>query len=68
MNTEFQLVWSVILGAIGFGYFIYSKKHKAVVPFCSAIGLFILPYLVNSLGLLIIIALILMVLPYWLKY
>jgi hypothetical protein len=28
------MVWSVLFGGIGIGYFIYGKQQKAIVPMC----------------------------------
>ncbi|MBU1568203.1 MAG: hypothetical protein KJ630_21590 [Proteobacteria bacterium] len=33
------LIWWVIFGSIGLGYFVYGKKQRAVIPLFSGIGL-----------------------------
>jgi hypothetical protein len=38
MNTS-TLMWGVILGAIGLGFFTYGRRQKAVIPLLSGIGL-----------------------------
>ena len=31
--TTAQLLWGVLFGSIGFGYFLYGKKQRAIAPF-----------------------------------
>jgi hypothetical protein len=65
MDNTSLLLWSMILGSIGLGYFIYGKKQKAIVPLVTGIGLFIIPYFISDIYILIISALLLMALPYF---
>ena len=48
MGNTAQLIWSVVFGSIGTGFFIYGKKQKALVPFIAAIALFIFPYFIAN--------------------
>ncbi|MCJ8311604.1 MAG: hypothetical protein HRU38_02720 [Saccharospirillaceae bacterium] len=67
METIPFMFLSVLFGGVGFGYFIYGKKQKKLIPFCVGIALFVLPYLFASVLLLIIAAVILMIIPYFIK-
>jgi hypothetical protein len=67
MDNTSLLLWSMILGSIGLGYFIYGKKQKAIVPLVTGIGLFIIPYFISDIYILIMSALLLMALPYFVK-
>mgnify|MGYP000259417039 CR=1 FL=1 len=67
MINEAQLIWGVVFGAIGFGYFIYGKKQKAPVAFFAGLGLFIFPYFVEGTAALIIIGALLMAAPFIIK-
>ena len=67
MEGASQLIWGMVFGAIGFGYFLYGKKQKAVVPLLAGITLFVFPYFVSNVYLLVIIGAGLMVLPYYVR-
>jgi hypothetical protein len=66
MNAS-ALLWGVILGSIGLGFFVYGKKQKAVIPLLSGIGLMVIPYFISNPFFLIITAAILMALPFFIK-
>jgi len=57
-------IWGIVLGAIGMGYFTYGKQQRKIIPLISGVGLFVLPYFVDNLTLLLIGAFILMALPF----
>lgn len=67
MESSAHLIWSVVFGGIGLGYFTYGKKQKAVVPFLTAIALFVFPYFISNLYLLVFVGAALMMLPYFIK-
>lgn len=48
MEDSAQLLWGVVFGSIGFGYFLYGKKRKATVPLLSGIVLMVYLYFVDS--------------------
>ncbi len=68
METEAELIWSVLFGAIGLGYFIYGKRQRAILPFLSGFGLFIFPYFMPNVYVLVFTGLVLMALPYFIDY
>ena len=61
------MVWSVLFGGIGMGYFIYGKQQKAIVPLCVGISLFVFPYFMTSVMMLLIVGVILIFIPYFIK-
>tara|TARA_R110000787_G_scaffold9397_2_gene32842 strand:- start:284 stop:490 length:207 start_codon:yes stop_codon:yes gene_type:complete len=67
MDSSSIMVWSVLFGGIGIGYFIYGKKQKAIVPLCTGLALFVFPYFMSSVSMLLIFGVILVVIPYFLK-
>lgn len=67
MEGTSQLIWDVLFGAIGLGFFTYGKKQKAVVPLFVGLALFIFPYFVSNLYLLVFVGVILVTLPYFLR-
>ena len=67
MNSASTLMWWVIFGSIGLGFFVYGKKQKAVVPLFSGIGLMVFPYFISNIYLLVLSGIVLMALPYFVK-
>jgi hypothetical protein len=61
------IIWGIIFGSIGMGFFIYGKKQQAFIPIVSGIGLMIIPYFVANIYILVLIGLALIVLPYFLR-
>ncbi len=62
-----MLIWGMVFGSIGLGFFIYGKKQKAIVPLITGIALFIFPYFIPDITMLVIIGAILVVLPYFVR-
>ena len=67
MDGTAQLLWGVLFGGIGFGFFLYGKKQKVLVPFLTGLSLIALPYLAPNITLLVIGGFMLMALPYFIK-
>ena len=61
------LVWGVVFGSVGFGFFWYGKKQHAVVPLVCGVGLMTIPYFVSNLVLLVAIGVAFIALPYFLR-
>lgn len=57
------IIFGLIFGSIGFGYFIYGKKQEHIVARYCGIGLILLPYLSDVLWFIVGIAILLMLLP-----
>ena len=62
-----SLVWGVVFGSIGFGFFLYGKKQHAVVPLVCGVGLMTIAYFVSNLFLLVAIGVAFLALPYFLR-
>jgi len=62
-----MLIWEMMFGAIGLGFFSYGKKQKAIIPLVTGVSLFIFPYFVSNITLLVVIGFSLIVLPYFVK-
>ena len=67
MNTASTLIWGVIFGSIGLGFFVYGKKQKAIIPLFSGIGLMVVPYFISNMYILILSGIVLVALPYAIK-
>ncbi len=66
MSTS-SLLWGLIFGSIGFGFFVYGKKQGEVIPLLCGLALMIFPYFVSSTLLLVLIGVALMVIPYFFR-
>ncbi len=67
MEGTSLLVWGMLFGAIGIGFFSYGRKQKAIIPLLTGIALFVFPYFVPNVTVLIIVGLALVALPYFVR-
>jgi multisubunit Na+/H+ antiporter MnhG subunit len=67
MESSAQLIWGMIFGAIGLGFFVYEKRQKAAVPLTVGIALFIFSYFISNVFLLVIVGSVLVALPYFVR-
>jgi len=67
MEGSSQLIWGVLFGAIGIGFFSYGRKQRALVPLFTGVALFVFPYFVPSVTVLLIVGIALVALPYFVK-
>jgi hypothetical protein len=67
MNDTSTLLWGVVFGSIGLGFFIYGRKQQAVVPLVVGIALFVVPYVIPNLYLLLLAGVVLVALPYFVR-
>ena len=65
MNNISTLMWGIIFGSIGLGFFVYGKKQKAIIPILSGIGLMVFPYFISNIYLMILSGIVLVALPYF---
>ncbi len=63
-----SLLWSVLFGSVGLGFFVYGKQQRAVVPLVCGLTLMAFPYFVSSTILLVILGIALMALPYFFRF
>ena len=66
METS-TIIWGLVFGSIGLGFFIYGKKQSAIIPLLCGIGLMLIPYLIGNIYLLIFAGIVLLVLPYFIR-
>jgi hypothetical protein len=62
-----SLLWGLLFGSVGLGYFLYGKKQKAVVPLVCGLTLMIFPYFIGNAILLVAIGAALTAVPYFLR-
>jgi hypothetical protein len=61
------LLWGLLFGSIGLGYFIYGKKQRSVVPLICGLALMAYPYFVTNLVLMVGLGVVLCAIPYFLR-
>jgi hypothetical protein len=61
------LLWGLLFGSIGLGYFLYGKKQRAVVPLVCGLALMLFPYFISNPYLLAGIGAALSAIPYFLR-
>jgi hypothetical protein len=62
-----SIMWGVLFGAIGMAYLAYGRKQRRGIALLSGVLLCVLPYFASNAYLMILIAVILMALPYFLR-
>jgi hypothetical protein len=67
MEGTSLLIWGIMFGAIGLGFFTYGRRQKAVVPLLAGIALFIFPYFISNVYMLVIAGAALVALPYFVR-
>jgi hypothetical protein len=67
MSTA-TLLWGLLFGSIGVGFFIYGKRQSMVVPLVCGLALMVYPYFVANAWLLLLIGVALMAVPYFLRF
>lgn len=67
MSTS-SLLFAMLFGSIGFGYFIYGKKQQRFAALLAGVALMVYPYFVNNTYALVVIGLGLMAAPRFLDF
>jgi len=68
MDSSASLLWGLLFGSIGMGYFVYGKKQQRMIALISGIALMVFPYFVTSWFLIVLIGVVLMASPYYMRY
>jgi hypothetical protein len=61
------LLWGLLFGSIGFGFFIYGKKQKAVVPLIAGIVLCVIPFFIVNVYALVVAGVVCMAIPFFIR-
>jgi hypothetical protein len=67
MDIGTTLIFSMIFGSVGIGYFIYGKKQGKFIPLWTGVALNVFPYLMSNVYEMVIIGVILTGLPWFIK-
>ena len=61
------LLWGLLFGSIGFGFIIYGKKQKAIVPLITGIVLCVVPYFIANVYALVVVGVGFMAIPFFVR-
>jgi len=61
------LLWGVLFGAVGLGFFVYGRKEQAIVPLVCGVALMAVPYFISNTILLLIVGVALVATPYFVR-
>ena len=67
MGSTAVLLWGLLFGSIGFGFFLYGKRQKSVVPLITGIALCVVPYFIADVYALVTVGVILMAIPFFVR-
>ena len=67
MDSSAQIIWGMLFGAIGLGFFIYGQRQRAIIPFVVGVSLFVFPYFISNVYLMVIVGVVLVAIPYFIR-
>jgi hypothetical protein len=65
--NEASLLWGLLFGSIGIGFFMYGRRQRRVVPLLCGLALIGFPYFVSNTSLLVAIGVLLIAIPYFVR-
>ena len=65
--TVSLLMWGVLFGAIGLGFFVYGKKQGALAPLVCGLGLMVVPYFIDNTFALVAVGVVLVAAPFLIR-
>jgi hypothetical protein len=63
-----NLMWGMLFGSVGLGFWMYGRKQKQLVPWLSGLGLMLVPYFVSNTWVLLVLGAALCALPRFVRY
>ena len=68
MDGEATLLFGVLFGAIGMGYCVYAKQQRSGMALISGVGLLLFPYFVSNVWAMLLIGIVLVLAPGYLRF
>jgi hypothetical protein len=65
LESSATLIWGLLFGAVGVGYFLYGKKQRRPLPFACGLLLMVFPYFVANSTAIVIVGTVLSLIPYF---
>ncbi len=66
MDTA-TLMWGLLFGCVGTGYFVYGKKQRMAAPLLCGLALMVFSYFIESTLGTILVGVALMAIPYFVR-
>jgi hypothetical protein len=66
MNVA-TLVWGIVFGSIGLGFFVYGRKKRVVIPTLSGLTLMLFPYFISNPYIMALLGVVLIALPFLIR-
>jgi hypothetical protein len=67
MSNSAVIIWALLFGSVGLGFFVYGKRERAIVPLLAGLALMVAPYLVSNVYGLVALGCGLIALPYFVR-
>lgn len=67
MGGSASLWWGMLFGAIGMGYCVYGKRQSAPIALACGIGLVAFPWFVSNAWLMVLVGVVLMAIPRFIR-
>jgi hypothetical protein len=67
MDIGTTLMFSMLFGSIGLGYFMYGKKQHKLVPLLAGIVLCMYPYFMSNVSALVGVGILFTVVPWFIR-
>ena len=67
MTTTAEVAWAMLFAAVGLGYVTYSRRQRTVMPLVCGISLFVFPYFMPNVYMLVLAGIVIMALPWFIK-
>jgi hypothetical protein len=61
------LLWGLLFGSVGSGFFVYGRRQGAVVPLVCGLILIVLPYFIANLLALVLAGATVVAIPYFVR-
>ncbi|MEZ5498114.1 MAG: hypothetical protein R3E77_01655 [Steroidobacteraceae bacterium] len=65
--TESALLWGLLFGSIGIGFFVYGRRQSKRMPLLCGIALMVFPYFIPNGTAIVMIGIVLIALPYFFR-
>ena len=61
------LMWGMLFGCVGMGYIMYGRKQRNAIALVTGVALLGFSYFISKILLIILVGLILMAIPFFIK-
>ena len=67
MSSEAAILWGLLFGSVGLGFFLYGRRQRKVVPLMCGVALMVYPYFMTSTVWLVLVGAVLVAVPYFVR-